>query len=323
MDDFNDVMNKLGEFEKDIVKEQVKPEYEKTSKEKRDDFVKSVKQFNDWFRLPLNLLIIAILGIGASLMYLSVLKLTGNPYISVLSISISEAGILGWEFARERNRNTEAQTRIASLMRWWHVGTSVTLLVINFTIETATQMLSIKIDGIVYIIFAIIGLTSLFDLICFFIYGDNDRDATNKKLFNQKIEKLNADTTSRKLDSWARAEEIKSKALVEYWERNSGSLAELTGRIQASAQIRDEYRKAGLTEQEIDNMTQGITRMGTAKISKTEPVINQLPESIEPRQKRQYIRHNKPEQSVQNQEVETKTENFQSGTESKVIPEEW
>lgn len=307
MADFNDIMANFGEHEKEVNKEKEKPEYEKTQKEKNDEFVKNVKSFADWFRIPLNILILMILAIGASLMFLSVNSLTGNVFISVLSISISEAGILGWESARERFKNTETQTRVASIMRWWHVGTSVLLLVINFIVESATQMLSIRVDGIVYVIFIVIGITSLADLISFFIYGDNDRDDNNKKMFNQKIEKLNADTTSRKLDSWARAEEIRNQALVEYWERNAGSLAELTGRIQASKQIREEYAKAGLTTQEIDEMIQSINRKGVVD-DIVKPALEQPISQIPPK------RHYTP-RKPKNVETEVKpsSENFQDG----------
>jgi hypothetical protein len=129
------------------------------------------------------------------------------------------------------------------------------------------------------------------------------------------------------LESWANAERIRNAALVRYWEENSGALAEVTGKIQALGQIKSEYRKNGLTEKEIEMMTQGIARIGMEdrQLPNGNVVDSVATNSEQPRQKRQYIRHNKAEQTNQsnNQEVETKTENFQPGTESKVIPEEW
>jgi hypothetical protein len=243
----------------------------------------------------LNLLIVAILAIGATLMYNSIFILTKNPFISILSISISEAGLVGWEIARERVKNTEKQTQISSAMRWYHVITSVTLLTINFIVETATLALSVKIDGLVYIIFGIVGFTALLDLIAFFIYGDADRDSTNKKEFSKKIEILKSQTISKKLDAYAKSEEIRANALVRYWENNSSDLAELTGKIQAAAQIKNEFLKSGLSEHEIDSVLQKITRKSLPNVQQLLPNTNVEETKQQPAQKRKYTKRVTPE----------------------------
>ena len=151
-----DIEEMINDFTEENTQE--KPEYEKTKKEKWEDLKKKISEFTDWMRLPLNILIVIILLIGMILMYFSIYALTGNVFISVLSPAFTELGVFGWEFARERTKNTEYQSEVASNMRWWHVAMTVLLLVTNFVIETMTTMLQIKIDGVIWIVFACLVL---------------------------------------------------------------------------------------------------------------------------------------------------------------------
>ena len=198
MDNFNELMN--ASFEKEKI--QTKKDYEETTEDIWRERKEWLNGLTDWFRVPLNLLIAGILLIGAILMYMSIYMLTGNILVAALSPLLTELGILGWEISRERTKNTEKQTKIATFQRGWHIITSVMLLVTNFAIETAEQTLMIKVDGAIWLIFVVVGLTSFMDIVQFFRYTDADRDSTNKRNFQRKIEELKPETKEKQLDFW-------------------------------------------------------------------------------------------------------------------------
>ena len=134
-------------------------------KEKRKKAWQDFKKAYDWEKLPLHILITAILIIGAFLMGLSVYTMTNNMFVAILSPAFTELGLVAAHGASNRPKNSVRQKEISRKLRGWHIFTSVTLLFSNLVIETATSLLSIKIDGVVYFIFGIICLTSLIDIV--------------------------------------------------------------------------------------------------------------------------------------------------------------
>jgi hypothetical protein len=308
MNDLNDIINN---FEGNNIDKKIEPDYEKTSKQKRDEFFKFIKEAADWSTQPLNILIGAILLAGATLMFLSLNLLTGNPIISILLISISEAGIIGWEFSAERTKNTKTQTEVSTWMRNWHVLTSVVLLTVNILIETITQtlsQLSLKVDGLIYAVFGIIALTALLDLVNYFKFKDNDRETQNKKEFSSEIEKLKAETARERMNALANAQRIQSAAMVQYWKDNAPVLAEISGKIDAASEIKKKFIESGLQEDEIDAVLK--------KFSRNSSTFVQEKSEEQPRQKRPYNKRSLetpiPAPQVFIKE-ETKEENFTKG----------
>lgn len=251
MNDYDDFIMNLGEQEKKMVE---KPDYEKSWKERATDNWNFVKSLTDWFRLPLNILISIILLIEAVLMYDSIYRLTGNFFVSVFSPVFSSVGIIAFEVARERTKNTPTQTEIASRQRNMHTIASIVLLVTNFAVETLTNSFKIKVDGAIWIIFGIIGIMALVDLFSYFSFADNDRETANRKKFETKSELLLAETTEKRMDAFAKAEQIKADALIKFWEENSPILAEKVGKLEAARTIKETYTKAGLSEEEVDKL---------------------------------------------------------------------
>ena len=131
MNNFDEFMGMEGK------REQVKQEYDKTSKEKWNEFKEKFNNYVDWFKIPLNILFVFILGVGAILMYFSILHLTNNVFIAILSPSFAELGILAWKISKERPKNTHRQTEIEKWARNLHVFATVILLMLNFVIESA------------------------------------------------------------------------------------------------------------------------------------------------------------------------------------------
>lgn len=315
MNDLNEIMNNnMGK-----EAERAKQDFEKTNDEIWKERKDKIRGFTDWFRVPLNFLIVGILLIGAVLMYTSIYAMTGLFLVAILSPLISEIGIISWEIGRERTKNTELQTKIATFQRGWHIFSSVFLLVINFAIETAQETLMIRVDGVIWAVFAIIGMTAFMDIVQYYRYNDADRETVNKRKFQQKIDILNAETKEKQLDAFAESEKIKSEALVSYWKENSPMLAELTGKIEAAKKVKEIYANMGLTPDEVESYLGKIDKGNTVKTTIPTQTVN------EHREKRPYNRKKNPptisDQDISDEEIkknnEEKQTNFTSGVETK------
>jgi hypothetical protein len=296
--------------------ERVKQDFEKTNDELWKERKDKIKNFTDWFRVPLNLLIVGILLIGAVLMYNSIYAMTGLFLVAILSPLISEIGILSWEIGRERTKNTELQTKIATFQRGWHVLASVTLLVINFAIETAQETLMIRVDGAVWVVFAIIGMTAFMDIVQYYRYNDADRETVNKRKFQQKIDILNAETKEQQLDAFAEAERIKSESLVRYWKQNAPELATILGEIEAKKKIRQAYKDMGLSDDQIEIYMSKI-KLKSGEVFKENKEENVRTERTEEKTKRPYNRKEKPP-TLEKESSETQDKdsgNFTNGVE--------
>lgn len=216
------------------------------NKKKWNDFKKAY----DWEKLPLHVLITAILIIGAFLMGLSVYTMTKNMFVAILSPAFTELGLVAAHGASNRPKNSVRQKEISRKLRGWHIFTSVTLLFSNLVIETATSLLSIEIDGVVYFIFGIIGLTSLIDIVSYFNYQDNDDELTRKNKHTKKMEDIKSSTQMSRMTAFEKAEKIKSDELVKFWEENAPELAKYKARIEAAKEIKDVYLQLGMTPDE-------------------------------------------------------------------------
>ena len=286
-----------------------KPDYEKTTKEKREEWILWFKNILDWKKAPLTVLFYCILLIGAVLMYLSIYSFTGNVLVAVLSVAFTEGGIVSWKNSVERAKNTEEQLAIAKAMRTWHILVAVVLLVANLGVETAQQTLDIKIDGAVWIIFGLMGLTSLLDMWNYIAYLDKDREGSAKRKFSQKVAEMNASTMEKQLEAKRKAAEIEANAHVEYMEKNAPKIAQLTGQIKAAKKLRETYSEMGLTPEEVDSLL--------ARIEK--PLSPEKKESEKQEQKpstRQYVRSGKfKRDNSSKKEVEKEKENFLENSE--------
>lgn len=315
-------------------KQKEKKNYDKTSKEHWAEFRENLSNSLDWFRIPLNILFVFILTIGAVLMYFSVLSLTGNIFIAILSPTFSELGILAYKYAKERPKNTEKQTEIAKQARDWHIFVTVVLLTLNFIIDSAEGLFSVRIvDGAMFGILVFIGLTALIDIVQFFRYSDADRETIQKREFRSRVEELRAETRTKQLNAFANSEKVKSEALVKFWEENAPKLAEKVGKIQAAAKIKETYSQMGLSEKEVEEIIQKIEsssqsvnqplqttpiNQDNTKSDTGHPPQTQLP------QKRKYTRRQIPptyppptsENIPEKQPEGNKEENFTNGVEN-------
>lgn len=316
-------------------KKKEKRNYDKTSKEQWNEFREKIVNSLDWFKVPLNILFVFILSIGAALMYFSILHLTGNIFIAILSPAFTEIGLIAYEFGRERPKNTEKQTEIATQGRDWHVFATVSLLILNFVIESAEGLFSVRIvDGATFGVLTFIGLTALIDIVQYFRYQDADRETTQKREFQSQVEELKAETRKKQLNAFANSEKIKSEALVKFWEENAPKLAEKVGKIQAAAKIKETYSQMGLSEKEVDEIIQKIESSSQPTI---QPNVNQnntvsnIPnppqQQVQTKPKRKYIRRQIPPTSpqasekIEKQAEENKEENFTNGVEK--TQEDW
>ena len=263
----------------------------------------------DWKKIPIHGLILVILGIGAVLMFTSIYSFTKILLVALFAPAFSELGILAWNWAKDRPKNSNKQKWVTVVMRGWHIFTSTSLLIANLAIESAQQIANIKIEGATWIVFGLIGITSLFDVIAFYLYSDWDDETTAKHAHAKNIEKIKLRTTQKKLEVYEQSETVKSDALVSFWKSKAPALADLQGRLEAAKEIKNIYSKVGMTPEEAENYLNSIgLQSGIDRIQKEleqEPKLN-IPE---PRQKRKYTRHIKNDQ-------EQPIENFTEGTEN-------
>lgn len=243
-----DLMDELkGEVK---VEDTLLTENNTSLKDKRKKAWQEFKKSYDWEKLPLHILITAILIIGAFLMGLSVYTMTKNLFVAILSPAFTELGLIAAHGASNRPKNSVRQREISRKLRNWHIFTSVTLLMSNLVIETATSLLSIKIDGVIYFIFGIIGLTSLIDIVSYFRYQDNDDELTTKNNHTKKMENIKSATLMSRMQAFEDAEKIKSEELVKFWQENAPELARYKARIEAAKEIKDVYLQLGMTPDE-------------------------------------------------------------------------
>lgn len=303
MENFDDFMGLEGK------KKNLKQDYDKTTKEQWNEFRDKVTTYIDWFRVPLNILFIFILTIGAVLMYFSIYDLTENMFIAVLSPAFTEIGLVAYELARERPKNTQKQTEIATQARNWHVLVTVFLLMLNFIIESAEGLFSVQVvGGATFGVLGLIGLTAFIDIVQYLRYQDNDRETIQKREFQSSVETLKAETQKRQLEAFANSERIKSEALVKFWEENAPKLAKLVGEIEAASKIKETYSSMGLTETQVENLIRKIENVKD---------VDAHNDSDQPRQKRKYTKRNQDsdgEQQNKESEEEKKDINFTPGT---------
>lgn len=247
-----DLMDELkGEVK---VEDTLLTENNTSLKDKRKKMWDDFKKSYDWEKLPLHVLVTAILIIGAFLMGLSVYTMTGNLFIAILSPAFTELGLIAAHGASNRPKNSVRQREISRKLRNWHIFTSVTLLMSNLVIETATSLLSIKIDGVVYFIFGIIGLTSLIDIVSYFRYQDNDDELTTKNNHTKKMENIKSATLMSRMQAFEDAEKIKSEELVKFWQENAPELARYKARIEAAKEIKNVYLQLDMTPEEANKL---------------------------------------------------------------------
>lgn len=247
-----DLMDELkGEVK---VEDTLLTENNTSLKDKRKKMWDDFKKSYDWEKLPLHVLVTAILIIGAFLMGLSVYTMTGNLFIAILSPAFTELGLVAAHGASNRPKNSVRQKEISRKLRGWHIFTSVTLLFSNLVIETATSLLSIKIDGVVYFIFGIIGLTSLIDIVSYFNYQDNDDELTRKNNHTKKMEDIKSATLMSRMKAFEDAEKIKSEELVKFWKENAPELAKYKARIEAAKEIKNVYLQLDMTPEEANKL---------------------------------------------------------------------
>lgn len=247
-----DLMDELkGEVK---VEDTLLTENNTSLKDKRKKAWQEFKKSYDWEKLPLHILITAILIIGAFLMGLSVYTMTKNLFVAILSPAFTELGLIAAHGASNRPKNSVRQREISRKLRNWHIFTSVTLLMSNLVIETATSLLSIKIDGVVYFIFGIIGLTSLIDIVSYFNYQDNDDELTTKNNHTKKMENIKSATLMSRMQAFEDAEKIKSEELVKFWQENAPELARYKARIEAAKEIKNVYLQLDMTPEEANKL---------------------------------------------------------------------
>lgn len=241
----------MDELKSDVVvKDNLLTENNTSLKEKRKKAWAEFRKSYDWEKLPLHILVASILIIGAFLMGLSVYTMTGNLFVAILSPAFTELGLVAAHGASNRPKNSVRQKEISRKLRNWHIFTSVTLLMSNLVVETATSLLDIKIDGVVYFIFGIIGLTSLIDIVSYFSYQDNDDELTTKNSHTKKMEKIKSSTLMSKMEAFEEAEKIKSEEIVNFWKENAPALARYKARIEAAQEIKKVYLQFDLKPEE-------------------------------------------------------------------------
>ncbi len=245
----------LDELKSEVkVEDTLLTENNTSLKEKRKKAWQDFKKSYDWEKLPLHILITAILIIGAFLMGLSVYTMTKNIIVAILSPAFTELGLIAAHGASNRPKNSVRQREISRKLRNWHIFTSVTLLMSNLVVETATSLLSIEIDGVVYFIFGIIGLTSLIDIVSYFNYQDNDDELTTKNNHTKKMENIKSATLMSRMTAFENAEKIKSEELVKFWQDNAPELARHKARIEAAKEIKNVYMELGMTPEEAKSL---------------------------------------------------------------------
>jgi hypothetical protein len=244
-------MDELDELMSEVkVLDTVNAENNTSSSDKRKKWWRDVKKNTDWAKVPLHLLIGAILLIGAYLMGTSVLLMTGNLFVAILSPAFTELGLTAAHLASERPKNSIRQTEISRKLRNWHIFTTVILLMANLVIETAKALLNIKIDGVVYVVFGIIGLTSLLDIVAYFKFQDHDDELTAKNSHAKKMEGIKNSTLSNKMKAFEDAEKIKSEEMVKFWKENAPELARYKARLESAKEIKKVYADLGMTPDE-------------------------------------------------------------------------
>lgn len=248
--------NPLDElFSENEVEDSFETENNMSSKERRKKKWEEFKKSYDWEQLPLHILIIIILIIGAILMGISIYMLTENLLVAILSPAFTELGLSAAHFAGNRAKNSVRQKEIATRLRNWHIFTSVTLLVSNLLVETATSMLDgFKIDGIIYLIFGIVGLTSLIDILSYFNFRDHDDEWKRKNKFAKDIENIKANVIQGKMDAYEQAEKVYAEELKKTWLEVSPEKARRKARIEAAQDIKKMYEKFGIDETEVDKL---------------------------------------------------------------------
>jgi hypothetical protein len=225
-----------------------------SSKERWDIFRKKY----DWARFPLEILFYVILTIGAWLMGLSLYQMTKSLLIAIGSPAFSEIGLIAWYKAKDRPKNSIVQTETARKGRNWHVGTSVILLVLNLVIDTTTEMLGIKIDGIIYLVFGVIGLTSLNDILWYFKYKDADDETTIRNDQAKRMEDIKKNTMKLRMDALADAEKIKAEEKVKMWKLLAPEKARQEARIEAAKELMESYGKNKMSPDEVNKLWKNV-----------------------------------------------------------------
>lgn len=244
-------MDELDELKSEIkVIDSTNSENNTSSAEKRRITWKNIKKNTDWAKVPFHILIVAILAIGAYLMGKSVYLMTANLFVSILSPVFTELGLTAAHLASERPKNSVRQKEISRKLRNWHIFTTVILLVSNLVIETAITLLDIKIDGVVYVVFGIIGITSLLDIVSYFKFQDHDDELSANNKHAKKMEDIRNATLTNKMTAFEDAEKIKSDEMVKFWKENAPELARYKARLESAKEIKKVYADLGMTPEE-------------------------------------------------------------------------
>lgn len=248
-------MSMIDELDSELKVEDLRlTENNTSSKERWDIFRKKY----DWARFPLEVLFYVILSIGAWLMGLSLYQMTDSLIIAIGSPAFSEIGLIAWYKAKDRPKNSIVQTETAKKGRNWHVGTSVVLLFLNLVIDTTTGMLGIKIDGIIYLVFGVIGLTSLNDILWYFRYKDADDETTIKNEQAKRLEDIRKTTMKLRMDAFADAEKIKAEEKVKMWKLLAPEKARQEARIEAAKELMESYGKNKMSKEEVDKLWKNV-----------------------------------------------------------------
>ena len=257
------------------------------SRIKWDRFKKSY----DWGKIPLHMLIFAILVIGAYLMGTSVYLMTGSLIVAILSPAFSELGLTAAHFASERPKNSVRQTEISRKLRGWHIFTSVILLMMNLVVETITSNFDLQIDGLLYVIFGVIGLTSLIDIVSYFRFQDADDELVIKNTHAKKMESIKKNTIQKKLSAYADIEEVKSSELVKFYQEHAPELARRKARLEAAYEIDKMYVELGMSPEKAKNLLESVGFAESEVVNETKalPIPSQSQES----QRRSYVKSGK------------------------------
>ncbi len=299
----------IDELESEIKVEDTRlTENNMSASDRRKAWWRWLKKVQDWAKMPLEFLFIVILSIGAYLMGLSLYSMTESLIIAIGSPAFSELGLIAWYKAKDRPKNSVKQTETAKRGRNWHVGTSVILLTLNLVVDTATQMLEIEIDGIVYLIFAVIGLTSLLDIIWYFAYKDADDEATIKNEQAKKLEEIKKETMRSRMEAFADAEKIKAEEKLKMWKLLAPEKARHEARIEAAKEVMESYSKTNLTPEQVEALWKNV---GYA-----EGTVKEEDDEIQVPGKRQYLKTGKYKKELQKtnvKELPAKTDSFSQG----------
>lgn len=221
------------------------------------------KKSRDWMLTPFEVVIFLILIFAAYLMGLSIYSLTGSLFLAIIAPAFTEGALFAAHLANDRAKNSPRQKELSRKLRWWQVGVSFVLLVLNLIVDTAKEVVQgsesfLNVDNVQYLIFIILGIDFMVLIVTFFKFKDADDEAIIKGEFAKRIENIKNNSLRDKMDAISEMEELKAKKRSEFIRKLAPQLVEKEAKIEAAKEINDLYISKGLTPEKVAELLKGV-----------------------------------------------------------------